>query len=247
MKFILKIFLKYYLKVITKIVLFIHKPVVVAVAGSTNKSFVKKEVKKKLEEVGFSVRANPKNFNTEIGLPLSILYLPSGYNEYKRWIPAILKAPLKIFQKKFPDFLVLSLGSSDKGDMNYLLSIIKPDISIITNITQRYKEGFSDMNNLVDEYQILAKKTRKEGVLVLNIDNYRVREVGENKKQKILYYGTNKDADIFISKIEKNKKGQKVSIKQQGRKKDYQINKFGEHHAYAFAVGLAMKELCGKD
>ncbi|MEA2092851.1 MAG: hypothetical protein U9P61_02685, partial [Patescibacteria group bacterium] len=73
------------------------------------------------------------------------------------------------------------------------------------------------------------------------------REVGENKKQKILYYGTNKDADIFISKIEKNKKGQKVSIKQQGRKKDYQINKFGEHHAYAFAVGLAMKELCCKD
>jgi UDP-N-acetylmuramate-alanine ligase len=89
----------------------------------------------------------------------------------------------------------------------------------------------------------LAKKTRKEGVLVLNIDNYRVREVGDDKKQKILYYGKEKEADIYISKIEKNKKGQKVSIKQRGKKKDYQINKFGEHHVYAFAVGLAIRRL----
>ncbi len=244
MKSIFKTFLKYYLKVVTKIVLFIHKPVVVAVAGSTNKGFVKKQVKERLEEVGFTVRANPKNFNTEIGLPLAILYLPSGYNEYKKWIPTILKAPLKIFQRDFPDFLVLSLGSSDKGDMNYLLSVIKPDISIITDITQRYKEGFSDMNSLVDEYQILAKKTRKDGILILNSDNYRVREVGEGKVQKILYYGTEKKSDIFISKIEKNEKGQKITIQQRGKKKDYQINKFGRHHAYAFAVGVAVKEVC---
>jgi UDP-N-acetylmuramoyl-tripeptide--D-alanyl-D-alanine ligase len=244
MKSIFKTFLKYYLKVVTKIVLFIHKPVVVAVAGSTNKGFVKKQVKEKLEEAGFSVRANPKNFNTEIGLPLSILYLPSGYNEYKKWIPAIFKAPVKIFQRNFPDFLVLSLGSSDKGDMKYLLSVIKPDISIITDITQRYKEGFSDMDSLVEEYQVLAKKTRKDGVLVLNYDNYRVREVADGKVQKILYYGTEKGSDVLISKIEKNKKGQKITIQQRGKKKDYQINKFGKHHAYAFAVGITVKEVC---
>jgi UDP-N-acetylmuramyl pentapeptide synthase len=78
MKSFFKQLLKYYLKYITKLVLFIHKPVIIAVAGSTNKTFVRDEIRNILEKKGFSVRANPRSFNTEIGLPLAILDLPSG-------------------------------------------------------------------------------------------------------------------------------------------------------------------------
>jgi len=77
MKSIFKTFLKYYLKVVTKIVLFIHKPVVVAVAGSTNKGFVKKQVKEKLEEAGFSVRANPI-------FRVVITSIKSGFQQFSR-------------------------------------------------------------------------------------------------------------------------------------------------------------------
>ncbi len=242
MKSILKTILKYYLKIITKLVLLIRKPVVIAIAGSTNKNFVKQEIKFRLQEMGFKARVNPNNFNTEIGLPLSILFLPSGYNEYRKWLPAILKAPLRIFEKNFPEFLVLSLGTSDEGDMKYLLSIIKPNISIITDITQRYKEGFSDMDNLVKEYEILAKNTDKKGVIILNSDNYRVAGIGDNKKQKIIYYGFNDQADARIVQLKKNEKGQKIRIKCGNQESDHQIYKFGKHHAYAFIVGIAVKE-----
>ena len=92
MKKILKIFLKLYLKILTKIALCIHRPLVIAVAGSINKPFVKMAIKDVLTEAGFKCRANPKNFNTEIGLPLAILYLESGYNSYRKWAEIVVKA-----------------------------------------------------------------------------------------------------------------------------------------------------------
>lgn len=246
MKSFLKIFLKHYLRIITKVILFIHRPTVIAVSGSTNKNFVKKEIKSRLQKNNLNVRANPKNFNTEIGLPLAILNLPSGYNEYKKWIPAIVGAPFKVFQRNFPDFLVLSLGTSDEGDMKYLLSIVKPDISIITDITQRYREGFSDMNNLVKEYKILTKKTKKEGLLIINSDNYRVKSLGEKSKQRTIYFGFNDNADFQIIKAEKNKKGQTIKIKHKEKESTLNISKFGKHHAYAFVIGQIVEDELNK-
>lgn len=242
MKTLFKFLLKHYLRIITKIVLVIHRPTIIAVAGSTNKNFVKQEVKKRLEEMNLSVRANPKNFNTEIGLPLAILYLPSGYNEYKKWFPTILKAPLKIFQGNFPEFLVLSLGTSDEGDMKYLLSIVKPNISIITEINQKYKEGFSDMDNLVKEYETLIKNTDRRGSLILNCDNYRIREIAKNKPQRKIFYGFDARSEARILAAEKNKKGQEIKISYKQEDSVHQIPKFGKHHAYAFIVGYIIKK-----
>lgn len=243
MKSFFKIFLKYYLKTITKLVIWIHRPTVIGVAGSTNKNFVKKEIKSRLEELGVAARANPKNFNTEIGLPLVILYLESGYNEYKKWLPIFFKAPLKIFQKNFPKYLILGLGTSDEGDMGYLLSIVKPQISIITDITQRYKEGFSDMDELVREYEILAQKTKRNGTLILNADNYRVKKIGEDKPQQVIYYGYDQEAQARIIRAEKTRTGQILKTDLQGETGEHQISKFGRHHAYAFVIGSIIKKL----
>lgn len=240
MKKILKIFLKYYLKYITKLVLLVHRPIVIAVAGSTNKSFVKKEVKDLLKKEGLKVRANPKNFNTEIGLPLAILYLPSGYNEYKKWLPAIFKAPVKIFQKNFPSYLVLEMGTSDAGDMKHLLSLVKPQISIITNITQRYLEGYNDMNEMVKEFAELAAQT--SNLLILNNDNNRVRELSSRARAKIIKFGEKENSDYIIKNIEKTKKGQVFNLKNKQKERNIELKKFGKHHIYARAISFIIKD-----
>jgi len=241
MKYILKTILKYYLKYITKLVLLIHRPTIIAIAGSTNKTFVKEEIKKALSAKGKSVRANPRNFNTEIGLPLAILYLSSGYNSYKNWLPIIFKALLVIFQTNFPKFLILELGVSDKGDMKYLLSVIKPKIAIITNITQRYLEGFADMDDLVGEYELLVKKTRKDGLVILNYDNIRVRELSKSAKARIEFFGLQNGAGWRAVEARKRKIGQNVEVTHNNVANQYKINCFGEHHVYAMLVGLIVK------
>jgi len=85
MKTFLKQLLKYYLKYITKLVLAIHQPLIIGLTGSTNVIFTRDEIKRQLAQTGLAARSNPKNFNTEIGLPLAILNLPSGYNSYRHY------------------------------------------------------------------------------------------------------------------------------------------------------------------
>lgn len=238
MKKFLKIILQYYLKVITKIVLGVHKPIVIVVAGSVNKSFVRDEIKNVLLEKGKKVRANPKNFNTEIGLPLAILNIESGYNSYRRWLPAIKNALGAIFQKDFPEYLVLELGVSQKGDMKYLLSIVKPQVVVVTEITQRYIESFSGMNRLVGEYVYLAKNMKKDGMVVLNWDNERVRSLKKYTKANVLYFSSNSsDCDGEIKEIKKVTNGIQVKMRYKNKEKEVLIKRFGTHHAMSSLVG----------
>lgn len=237
MKTILKTILKYYLKYITKLVLIIHRPTIIAVAGSTNKTFVKEEIKRVLEDKGVKVRCNPNNFNTEIGLPLAVLNLPSGYNSYKKWLPCLYQSFFCLFQKDFPGVLVLELGASSRGDMKHLLSIIKPKISVITEITQRYLDNFSDMNDLVDEYQLLIKKTKQDGIVMLNYDNIRLRGIFKKIGRKKISFGFTKGSDWRAEDMAKTQRGEHFRIISEKAKIEKEINRFGIHHVYAAMVG----------
>jgi UDP-N-acetylmuramyl pentapeptide synthase len=269
MKSIFKLILRYYLKLITKLVLVIHRPKIIVVAGSVNKAFVRDEIKKVLEKAGpvkstgvdhgvnlvksatadhgvnKKVRANPRNFNTDIGLPLAILNISSGYGSYGDWWPVIGKAGRAIFQKNFPEYLVLELGVSQTGDMRYLLSIVAPEISVVTDITQRYLESFPCMDDLVAEYIYLAKKTKKTGVVILNHDNLRARELAKKASAPVRYFGETCDEkkDWQIREIKKTATGQLVEIKHQEKTTEFSIPRFGRHHAFALAASLAVEEI----
>jgi UDP-N-acetylmuramoyl-tripeptide--D-alanyl-D-alanine ligase len=223
---------------VTKIVLAVHRPKVIAISGSSNKTFIRDEVRKILEKKGKTVRANPKNFNTEIGLPLAILNVQSGYNSYRAWLPIIFQTFLAIFQKNFPEFLVLELGVSQRGDMRYLLSIVRPKISIISEINQRYVESFSGMDNLFLEYQYLARRTKKDGALILNYDNARVRSLSKKTKARVEFFGKTEKTEIFqIEKIEKQEQGQKFWLKHNNKTQEFFVPRFGEHNVYAMTAG----------
>jgi UDP-N-acetylmuramoyl-tripeptide--D-alanyl-D-alanine ligase len=242
-KSIFKTILKYYLKIITKITLYVHHPRIIAIAGSTNKSFFKSAAKSAIEDGKHSVRANPKNFNTEIGLPLAILDLESGYNTYTGWMPVVFNALGRIF-KSFPDYLVLELGVSDPGDMRFLLSLVEPDIVVITDITQRYLESFSDMDELTTEYEVLVKRLKKDGLCILNNDNSKVAMLSKFTDAKIETFGICQPSDIQAYKITKDEEGTGFDViynKNQKFSGSYRIKYFGDHHISAFLAALIIK------
>ena len=242
MKTIFKPILKYYLKLLAKLILAIHRPKIIVVAGSVNKTFVRDEIKRILEKSGKRVRASQRNFNTEIGLPLAILNISSGYGSYREWRPAIGRAFMAIFKKNFPQYLVLELGVSCRGDMRYLLSIVNPEIAVITDITQRYLESFSGMNSLVGEYAYLVRKIKKDGAVILNGDNLRVKALSRQAKAWVSYFGKScdPDADWQIEAISQSETGQSVVIKHKNESEEFHQKRFGQHHAYALAAGLVV-------
>ncbi len=242
MKPIFKILLKYYLKCITIVVLKVHRPLVVAVAGSTNKTFTVQALVNYLRRQNISVRANPKSFNTEIGLPLAVLNLPSGYNSYKRWLPILGLAFKRLFEKCFPAVLVLELGVSQPGDMRYLLSLVRPTIAIVTDINQRYLESFADMDELTKEYQTLAQKVKKGGLLILNADNYRVLQLRKfaPRQVKVKTFGISQNADWQAKDIVKDCQGTKFKVLPLN--KIVRLPRFGIHHIYTFLI----QEICAE-
>ncbi len=247
-KIIFKQILKYYLKFITKTVLLIHRPLIISVTGSTNEFFAKNEIKRQLEDAHYDIRLNPKNFNTEIGLPLAILNLPSGYNSYKKWLPIMWQAFKSLFNLKFPKILVLGLGIDKRGDMKYLMSLVRPKIAIITDITQRYIESFSDMDDLVEEYKHFVKLIDKNGYLVLNYDNRRIKKLSEFTKANVITFGLEKNTsdlnNYWLGEIaEKTINGQTVAVTYNKNVKNYSINRYGQHHIYALLIGLIVKKI----
>ncbi|MFA4819306.1 MAG: Mur ligase family protein [Patescibacteria group bacterium] len=247
MKSIFKFILKYYLKYLTKYVLMIHRPTIVAIAGSTNKTFVKDEINRRLREAGLTVRSNPRSFNTEIGLPLAILGLPSGFNTYRAWLPIIWQTAKTVLVVDFPRFLVLELGVSDPGDMKYLLSIIEPDITVITDITQRYLEGFADMDELIGEYQLLAASIKEPGLLVLNNDNRRVKELENLTLGRIVTFGLTEGADWRAVSVNKSIIGQSFDIVTAAGNTHESIKRYGEHHLYAALAGEIIKNYVAEE
>src|SRR3989338_10639032 len=79
MKNTLKKIIAYILKIESRLVLYKYKPKVIAITGSVGKTSTKDAVYAVLSGVSH-VRKNEKSFNSEIGLPLTILGVPNGWN-----------------------------------------------------------------------------------------------------------------------------------------------------------------------
>jgi UDP-N-acetylmuramoyl-tripeptide--D-alanyl-D-alanine ligase len=239
MRSILRTILKRYLWFWAKAALILHKPAVIAVAGTTNKTFVKDAVTRILKDKGLDVRPNANGFNTEFGLPLSILSLPSGYNEMRAWLPAISQAPKMALGVDFPKYLVLEFGVSQPGDMEYLLSIVKPKISILTNLTQRYLESFDDIDSFAKEFKILIEKTDSRGAVIINNDVARLAALKSLSAAPVATFGFSSGSD-FQAVLENEENRNEFSVRSPNRHFEACMTRPGIHHIYAHLASLAV-------
>lgn len=201
MKNIFKKFIVYILQIESRLVLWKYKPKVVAITGSVGKTSTKDAVYAVISGVSY-VRKSEKSFNSEIGLPLTILGVPNGWNNPITWLKNILKGLwLLVAPHKYPEWLVLEVGIGKPGDMKKTASWLKSDVVIITAIgeTPVHIEFFNSRKHLVEEKSLLIKTLKKNGLLILNADDETVLEMKIKTKNKIITYGFKQGADILGS------------------------------------------------
>ncbi|MEI7510749.1 MAG: hypothetical protein WCJ84_01185 [Candidatus Peregrinibacteria bacterium] len=155
---ILKPLVSFILKYLAKIAIWRFSPRIIAIAGTEGKSEIREAIMAKLLESGtLRVRENSRGFNTEIGLPLAILDEPTGKRDTGKWISILSSAFKKVFlAKSFPEVLVLELGVDSVGEMQRLLDIVHPDISVLYCIRPR---GFGDeefLSIMEQEFRLLV-------------------------------------------------------------------------------------------
>ena len=112
---------------------------VIAVTGSCGKTTVKEAIAAVLGNVPHS----EGNFNSRIGMPLSVLSMPSA----SHW--------------------VLELGINACGEMREMAEALSPDVAVITNVGSAHIGAFGDFSTLLSEKLEIAHALGKEGVLIL--------------------------------------------------------------------------------
>lgn len=162
-----------------KMVLKRHKPKIVAVTGSAGKTSTKDAIFAVLSD-GRYVRKSEKSYNSELGVPLTILGLESGWGSAIRWIKNVIKGAVVAFgREKYPEWLVLEVGADRPGDIRRIARWLRPDVAVITSIPDVpvHVEFFPNPKALAREKKRLAEYMKPNGILVINGDDMHTQEI----------------------------------------------------------------------
>ncbi len=250
------IFRKIILFIITieaKLILKKYKPKIVAVAGSVGKTSTKDAVYTALSST-FHTRKSEKSFNSDFGVPLTILGVGNGWYDPMVWIKNILIGlNLLVFKEKYPEWLVLEIGADRPGDIASLMAWIQPHISVLTRFPEVpvHVEFFSSPEELYKEDFLIADALPADGVLVINDDDERQRTYELKSPASTITYGFSQDAEVRGSGVQfrytdKQVRGVAFRIRESDHKAEVieLDGSLGVQHAYpvlaAFAVGKTL-------
>ncbi|GIZ09238.1 bifunctional UDP-N-acetylmuramoyl-tripeptide:D-alanyl-D-alanine ligase/alanine racemase [Flavobacterium sp. UMI-01] len=144
---------------------------VIGITGSNGKTIVKEWLNFLLSP-DFNIIRSPKSFNSQVGVPLSVIAINEKHN-------------LGIFEA----------GISTVAEMEKLEPIVKPTIGVLTNIGTSHDEGFANTTQKITEKLKLFSHVE---VLVYQKDE-RVTPVIPVGITTFSWSFTDKTADVFVS------------------------------------------------
>jgi len=175
---------------------------VIAVTGSNGKTIVKEWLYQLLHE-DYNIVRNPKSYNSQIGVPLSLWLIDS-------------ENTLGIFEA----------GISEPGEMQKLEKIIKPNIGVFTNIGEAHSEGFLNVKHKTKEKLTLFTKC---DVLIYCKDypdiNQSLGEINALRDEpvKVMSWSMSADADLHVSSVMQKDNHSFIHCIYNGRELDFDI------------------------
>lgn len=149
------------------------QPKIIAVTGSVGKTSTKDAVFAAIKN-NIYARKNEKSFNSDIGVPLTVLGLPNAWNNPFKWLRNIADGFfIAFFSRTYPEVLVLEAGIDRPGDMEQLVKWMQPDIVVLTRLPDVpvHVEYFKTPAAVVDEKMKLVEALKPDGVLIYNHDD----------------------------------------------------------------------------
>jgi len=215
-KLLIKFVLSYF-RFFAKSALRKNKPTIIGIAGSVGKSSLRNAVSAILKQSNALSLAG----NSETGIPLSILGLQHGDYSAFSWLKNLLKAPFRTNNLKGIEYLIAEMGIDDPyppKNMDYLLTILKPDIAVSLNVSATHTMQFEKaiptgqkktLDRLIDaiayeDTKIITKSNCKIGIY--NNDNKYIKKYLDKFRKeggtKLLTFGKEKENSIRLSDYE---------------------------------------------
>ncbi len=187
-----------------KLVVKKYTPRIVAITGTVGKTSTKDAVYTVVKD-SFRTRKSEKSFNSEFGLPLTILGLPTGWNNPLVWLSNIVKgALLLIGHHTYPELLVLEIGADRPGNIASVAAWLPIDIAIITAIgdTPVHVAFYNSPEDVAKEKLSLLSGLVPGGVAIVNGDDPRIVLPSHlPERARTLSYGMSPSCDIVGSSV----------------------------------------------
>ena len=184
---------------------------IIAITGSSGKTSTKEMLGHALSTIE-STYINPDSYNNHVGVPYSLANMPRNTN-----------------------YGIFELGMNNLNEISILSKLVKPDIAIITNISEAHIGNFNSIKDIITAKSEIFNGLRSNGYILLNNDHIYYKELEKNisksKNYNIIKYGFNKNADIRLIKRLVENYGQTLIAEAYGKTYKYKINLDGEHQA----------------
>ena len=192
----------------------------IGITGSVGKTSTKEFISAVLAQK-YKVHKTAGNFNNELGVPLTLFGLEESH-----------------------EVAVIEMGISGFGEMTRLSKMVRPDISVITNI------GCCHLENLGDRDGVLKAKTEMfaylndNATIILCHDDDKLSTVTEYNGIKPIFYGTGDDEYRAENIVEKGLFGIDCTLIHGDMRIDVTIPTMGRHNVLnalcAMAVGVQL-------
>ncbi len=192
----------------------------IGITGSVGKTSTKEFISTVLAQK-YKVHKTSGNFNNELGVPITLFGLEADH-----------------------EVAVIEMGISGFGEMTRLSKMVRPDISVITNI------GYCHLENLGDRDGVLKAKTemftylKENGTIILCHDDDKLSTVTEYKGIRPIFYGTGDEPFRAENIVEKGFEGIDCTLIHDDMRIDVTLPTMGRHNVLnalcAMAVGVQL-------
>lgn len=151
---------------------------VIGITGSVGKTSTKEFIASVLSQK-YRVCKTQKNFNNEIGLPMTVLSVQPE-----------------------DEVAVLEMGISDFGEMTRLSEIARPDYCVITNIGQCHLENLGSREGILQAKTEIFTYMNPDGYVFLNGEDDQLVTVKKPGKNEVIYFGMADTDEVYATDVE---------------------------------------------
>ena len=196
---------------------------IIAITGSCGKTTLKELLGNSLKKIS-KVSISPKSYNNKYGVPLSLFNLSQN-----------------------DDYGVLEVGMDKKGEIDQLSKIIKPDVSVITNINYAHAKNFRNIKAIALAKSEIIHNTKSNGFVILNADDNFFNlhnKIALKKNLKVISFGIKNDkSNVKLIGIKKQGKNFKVEFQLNKSKRYFLLSNNFQNNIYNVLAAIAIMNI----
>lgn len=143
------------------------------------------------------------------------------------------------------------MGAYKRGEIKAICEIARPDIVVITGISEQHIALFGSLENTLKAKYEIVEYSKPDAVAVLNGDNDLVLRIAGKSEKKELLYSTKSQLDLWAGDIKSKGDKLEFNVHHKGKVQRFEVKILGEHNVsnilaaagVALALGMDLGEI----